>query len=414
LVPTEFGELPPPPQVAAIRRLSVQPIPREEPETLSLDLTPGPAASESTPTIEAHGLDEVDEAQLLRELDELDPAKEGPLPDVYQEPTADSVPSIPRPSQSLAIPPHTPPSARGRPESLLPSVIVNVDAEFLALVDRLIKDAHDEHAEAELLRQGQHAMPAIMARFPGPTTLTIGEVADRAPRVGECGPILHLVAGQRRVALPFVLTQVDDLDPDRRFWATFLLTELSYPEAVPAIVARLFDEHEPTRRVARLAAKAVAEGARESMVAELDRIVRDPRASQEKRIATMDTLGEMRDPLVVPVLIGALGDEIDGVALAARRALMVVVRQDFGRDTRRWLAWWSSNSSRHRVEWLIDSLTHDHSPMRRAAAEELRAVTKEFFGVLRRPPEAGAGASAATLPRLVEERRSSAFPARLG
>ncbi len=88
----------------------------------------------------------------------------------------------------------------------------------------------------------------------------------------------------------------------------------------------------------------------------------------------------MRDALVVPVLIGALGGDLEALVQAARRALMVVVRQDFGRDTRRWLAWWSSNSSRHRVEWLIDSLTHDHAPMRGAAAEELKAITSEFFG----------------------------------
>jgi HEAT repeat protein len=378
-VATEFGELPPPPQVVAIRRLSIQPIPREEPESLNLDLTPGPGISESMPSIEAHGLDEVDEAQLLRELEELDPAADGESSRIDGDITAEPLPLVPRSSKAIAISAHTPPSAYGRPESL-PSVIVNVDSEFLALVDRLVSDAHDEHAEAELLRQGQHAMPAIMARFPGPTTLALSEVAERGPRVGECGPILRLIAGQRRVALPFVLAQVDDPDVNRRFWATFLLTELSYPEAVPAIVARLFDEHEPTRRVARLAAKMVAEGAREAMVAELDRIVRDPQASQGKRIATMDTLAEMRNALVVPVLIGALGDDVESVALAARRALMVVVRQDFGRDTRRWLAWWSSNSSRHRIEWLIDALTHDHSPMRRAAAEELKAITKEFFG----------------------------------
>ncbi len=379
IVAIEFGELPPPPQVVAIRPLSVQPIPREEPESLALDLTPGPANLESTPSIEAHGLDASDEAQILRELEELDTLKEE-APDPTDGASNGARPTpAPRSSQAVAIPPHTPPATRVQPESL-PSVIVNIDTEFLALVDRLVVDGKDEHAEAELLRQGQHAMPAIMARFPGPITLAPAEVAERGVRVTECGPILRLIARQRRVALPFVLAQVDDLDPDRRFWATFLLTELSYTEAVPAIVARLFDEHDPTRRVARLAAKAAAEGAREPLVSELDRIVHDPGASKEKRIATMETLGEMRDALVVPVLIGALGDDIESIGLAARRALMIVVRQDFGRDTRRWLAWWSSNSSRHRIEWLIDALTHDHAPMRQAASQELKAITKEFFG----------------------------------
>ena len=377
-VATEFGELPPPPQVLVIRPFSARPIPREEPEALALDLTPGPGrpgGSESLPSLETAPLSAVDEAQLLRELDGLDPKKDGGPSDS----SAPTRPPGPQSTQAIAVPAHAPPSRRGRPESL-PSVIVHIDSEFLALVDRLVANAQDEQAEAELLRQGQHAMPAIMARFPGPIMLAPAEVVDRGPRVGDCGPILRLIAGQRRVALPFVLAHVDDPDPDRRFWATFLLTELAYAEAVPAIVARLFDEREQTRRVARLAAKAVGNGARELLVEELDRIVRDPDASQEKRVATIDTLGEMRDALVVPVLIGALGADIETLALAARRALMIVVRQDFGRDTRRWLAWWSSNSSRHRVEWLIDALTHDHSPMRRAAAEELKVITKEFFG----------------------------------
>jgi hypothetical protein len=88
----------------------------------------------------------------------------------------------------------------------------------------------------------------------------------------------------------------------------------------------------------------------------------------------------MRDSLVVPVLIGALTDEDEEVALAARRALVVVCRQDFGRDTRRWLAWWASSSSRHRIEWLIDALTHEVPAMRRAAGQELKSTTKEYFG----------------------------------
>jgi len=200
------------------------------------------------------------------------------------------------------------------------------------------------------------------------------------PRVTDCGPILRLIAGQRRVALPFVLAQVDSRDKERRFWATFLLSELAYPEAVPAVVSRLFDEDEGTRRVARLAARAVAEVASEPLVERLDRIVGDPQASPERRVATIDTLGDMRDAIVVPALIGALGDESEDVAQAARRALMTVTRQDFGAESRKWLAWWGTNSARHRIEWLIDALTHDLPAIRRVAGQELKAITKEYFG----------------------------------
>jgi hypothetical protein len=42
--------------------------------------------------------------------------------------------------------------------------------------------------------------------------------------------------------------------------------------------------------------------------------------------------------------------------------------------------WWEQNALRHRVEWLIDALTHEVSEIRRAAGEELKSVTREYFG----------------------------------
>jgi hypothetical protein len=44
------------------------------------------------------------------------------------------------------------------------------------------------------------------------------------------------------------------------------------------------------------------------------------------------------------------------------------------------MRWWELNSSRHRLEWLIDALIHEVSEIRRAAGEELRALSKEYFG----------------------------------
>jgi hypothetical protein len=392
-VAPEFSDLPPPPQVAAVRQISVRPIPREDPPEalLTLDsLTPAPvrpnqAVSAPAPAVDSAELDDEAAARLLEELEKTDPSLDtSDLPEIHPSNPGGgvSVSSLnlkPPPSQAVAVPPHKPPTPRPRPDSL-PSVIIDSSTDFLVLVDRLAKNPKDEHAEAELLRQGQYAMPAIMARFPGPITMSLSEIEEKRPRVGDCGPILKLIAGQRRVALPFVLVRVESGDPEARFWATFLLTELAYPEAVPAIVARLFDEEERTRRVARQAAKVVADAGREPLVEELDRIVRDPKATIEKRIRTMDALGEMRDAIVVPVLIGALGEESEEVATAARRALTIVSRQDFGKDTRRWLAWWAQSSSRHRIEWLIDALTHEQAAMRKAAAQELKSVTREYFG----------------------------------
>jgi len=66
--------------------------------------------------------------------------------------------------------------------------------------------------------------------------------------------------------------------------------------------------------------------------------------------------------------------------MAARRSLVTITRQDGGRDVKRWQAWWAQNAGRHRIEWLIDALMHDVPAVRRAAGDELKAITKEYFG----------------------------------
>src|SRR5262249_15326230 len=139
---------------------------------------------------------------------------------------------------------------------VLPSVIVDVASEYVAFVDRVLVGP-DEDAESELIRAGGYAMPAIMARFPGP--ITIDDDAAVLPRVSECGPVLRLVASQRRTALPFVLALVEEDEEDKRLWATYLLSELVYADAIAPAVERAFDANPRIRRVARAALRALAE-----------------------------------------------------------------------------------------------------------------------------------------------------------
>ena len=91
-------------------------------------------------------------------------------------------------------------------------------------------------------------------------------------------------------------------------------------------------------------------------------------------------MGQLRGSFFVPILVGLLGASPDDVPEAARRALLVVTRQDFGRDAARWSEWWSRNEPRSRIEWLIDALMHDTQSIRRAAGDELKQLTKEYFG----------------------------------
>jgi hypothetical protein len=198
------------------------------------------------------------------------------------------------------------------------------------------------------------------------------------PRVSDCGPILRLVAGQRKVALPFVVDRTRDSDPERRFWATYLLSELHYPEAAAALVPRLFDGDPRTRRIARVSAVAVAKSHPEVMVDALSEIALSP--DRDRQLAAIDTLGELREPLAVPSLIHVLTAGNEEAQDHARAALVTTTRHDFGKDVRKWTAWWNASATRHRIEWLIDALDHEVSDIRRAAGEELRVLTKEYFG----------------------------------
>ena len=45
-----------------------------------------------------------------------------------------------------------------------------------------------------------------------------------------------------------------------------------------------------------------------------------------------------------------------------------------------WEKWWRKNAGRHRIEWLIDSLMHEDADIRRTAGDELKSITKEYFG----------------------------------
>jgi hypothetical protein len=147
-------------------------------------------------------------------------------------------------------------------------------------------------------------------------------------------------------------------------------------------VPRLFDEDVSVRRIARRSAAALvnAGAAGQPIVQGLDYLTRNVDESQSRRVLGIETMGEMRSGPLVPSLIAVLGDGSEEVGEAARRALLLITRQDLGRDAARWSEWWAKNADRHRIEWLVDALMHDVAAIRRAAGDELKQLTKEYFG----------------------------------
>lgn len=405
------SDVPPPEAVFAVRRPSGPPIPREEPES-SPNIPAAPVMAKRrkssttfravAPTFDFSGKAGGDEALTPIAPPVIDaseaptpaapPVEEGVLPAPppplqAAPPPLEAAPprrrttkQMPASEQQISVAPHKPPSSRDV-GAILPSIIVDVSTEYGALVQRVLASSDDDEAETELLRGGEGAMPALMAQFPGPITVDRARLEQLPlPRVAECGPILRVIAQQRRAAVAPVLARLEDANPETRFWATLLLTELTYPDAIEPLVPRVFDEDAKVRRAAKAAARAYAEAFPGPVVTRLAAIAGDEDLDANRRVTAIEALGETRETLAVPKLVELVDADAKQVASAARVALALITRRDYGDDKAAWRRFWSENQERHRIEWLIDALVDDDQPMRAAAGEELKAVTKEYFG----------------------------------
>jgi hypothetical protein len=99
-----------------------------------------------------------------------------------------------------------------------------------------------------------------------------------------------------------------------------------------------------------------------------------------RRLLALDAMGELREAICVPSVLSALTDPKPDIVNAARGALEVLTRHDFGADPRRWLQFWQENASLHRVQWLIDALLGEREELAQAAAIELVQLTKQNYG----------------------------------
>ncbi|MFO0593511.1 MAG: HEAT repeat domain-containing protein [Polyangiaceae bacterium] len=251
-----------------------------------------------------------------------------------------------------------------------------------ALLLRAARGADQADARVELARRAERNLAPLIALFPGPLDQDRHRSADRLPAASQCGPLLEALAraGARGAATVAVLARHDNVDV--RFWAAHLLGEIASPEAADGLLPFLVDPDPAVRRVALRSAASVlgASLPGRPLEAALGYVARDAQTPMRERIAAIDAMGQLRASFFVPVLIGLLGAVPDEVAETARRSLLVLTRQDFARDAARWNEWWSRNDARHRIEWLIDALMHDTQSIRRAAGDELKNLTKEYFG----------------------------------
>ncbi|HET9957159.1 MAG TPA: hypothetical protein VFQ61_21830 [Polyangiaceae bacterium] len=284
-------------------------------------------------------------------------------------------------SRAFALSPRTPPAAQATEELQLPTVIVDLAHDTEELVGRMLEG--DEAAAVRLVQMGTAAVPALVGAFPGPITSELRRGAgDGPPRASECGPLLKVLARIGHKAAPILAVRSNDRSPAVRAWATRLLGEMPCMDAARAIGRRFVDEDPDVRRAALAAGRMLQAhpGANAVLAATLSEMLLDPAGEEHLEHMVIEAIADLREPRPIPSLIQKLAHGSSDVQRSAQWALVVLTRTDFGTDTAAWTRWWEHNGSRHRIEWLIDALMHETPELRRSAGDELKSLTKEYFG----------------------------------
>ena len=327
---------------------------------------PGSEAADSVET-ESHDT-------LLDSLLSVAPSRpETDVPPVGTAPHRDLKPA-PAPERARDKDGHDPISERHdrAPEDAVESV-----DELPYLVEQLVQG--DRTVLDQIVALGELALGNLIFLFPGP-------IHHEPPRPGankasECGLLLEALVRIGAKSIPFVSVRTADAQPHVRQWATLVLGELPSPESVRAVLSRLGDREACVRQAATAAARQLLQ--RDLGRSLLEAALREMLGAQRDkatRLTAFEYLAELRTPFVVPMLLDLLESTDRDIARSAEWALGVLCRQTFGPNHDAWRDWWAGNRTRHRTEWLIDSLTHPQPAVRRAAAEELRSIAPPNLG----------------------------------
>jgi hypothetical protein len=230
---------------------------------------------------------------------------------------------------------------------------------------------------AEAVERAGEMIPLIASRFPGRLRVERFQVSGRALRAAQYGALLELAVRIGPPVTEVLIEKMNDPQRDVRFYATVCAAELRPRSAVYALVERLFD---PDYGVRACAIEALVGYPLRDLDSALARARHALHSDDPERVlAAATAVAELGDVAALPDLLDAVGR--DGRrAEHARRALTSLTKQDFGTSERKWRKWYDEHKPRHRIEWLIEGLTHKEAALRQSAADDLRKLTGEHFG----------------------------------
>jgi hypothetical protein len=264
------------------------------------------------------------------------------------------------------------PGAAPRPEE---------SARLIAgLLGEIEKGGEAAREAEQLLRTlGKPAVEALIARFPGRLHFNRFAPHSRIPPVGECSAVLRGLAAIGRPVLSSLAALLQHPDIEIRFYATYLISELIFPEAVALLARQLQDRDTDVRRIAvRVLSQFRSMAQFPLVVSELRKDLTHP--EPRPRRGAVEALGALADTQAIPGLVELLRDPDASVVEAARGALIHLTKQDFGLSERDWLVWWERNIHRNRLAWLVDGLVHKSPEVRASSGAELEELTGQSYG----------------------------------
>lgn len=125
--------------------------------------------------------------------------------------------------------------------------------------------------------------------------------------------------------------------------------------------------------VRQAAAEALAALPTADLVARLAQLAEDAKAEAAARQAAIWTLGRCGRKAAVPVLLGHLAGNNEGLRRAAAEALVDLTGQNFGTDLDRWNAWWNRQKELSGERWLEQRLAFQTSRANRLDGDLERA-----------------------------------------
>ena len=255
-------------------------------------------------------------------------------------------------------------------------------ARIQGMVIRLGGHGPNEEApeHGALLSIGDDALPALRDLFPGRLWFNRWEPHVQPPRGRSVSGLCRTFVAFGESAVPYVAELLKSDDPEKRYYATLVASELPHPGLLEPLAATLFDDDQGVSRSALYALETCRKlDGIEDLQQSLRALALASDADQRSRLLAIRALAVLRDEAAVEALLPAL-DERSVLGEATWRVLRMLTAQDFGADEAAWREWFSEHGSKGRVEWLIESLDHEDPEIRAIASRDLSRIAGQNFG----------------------------------